>query len=132
MWSMTGSRHAQHIPDERLHLLNERSIGNITAFGCTVVSITTQPDGFIASVRVGTASSPQQRRKLLLSHPETPIAQGQARRGISSVLLGNFRGEQFFHHMLVLTQPTSRKSRHETIRPERRPPIKFKTIGAMR
>src|SRR5260221_3472496 len=33
------------------------SVGNITAFGCTVVSITTQArsEGFIASVRVATA-----------------------------------------------------------------------------
>src|SRR5262249_5427182 len=41
----------------RARLSSLASVGNITAFGCTVVSITTRArsDGFIASVRVATA-----------------------------------------------------------------------------
>src|SRR5262245_11929570 len=41
----------------RARLSSLASVGNITTFGCTVVSITTRArsDGFIASVRVATA-----------------------------------------------------------------------------
>src|SRR5262245_2561177 len=57
------------------------SVGNITAFGCTVVSITTRAssDGFIASVRVATARTiapgldcPVQVRHRRGRHPRPP------------------------------------------------------------
>src|SRR5260221_13938570 len=47
----------RHRSRSRARLSSLASVGNITAFGCTVVSITTRArsDGFIASVRVATA-----------------------------------------------------------------------------
>jgi hypothetical protein len=53
------------------------SVGNITAFGCTVVSITTRPrsDGFIAC---HSQALLQQRLKLLFSHPLAPTRRRRA------------------------------------------------------
>ena len=54
---LTPSFFARGTNRSRARLMSLASVGNITAFGCTVVSITTRArsDGFIASVRVATA-----------------------------------------------------------------------------
>ena len=62
----------------RARLSNLASVENITAFGCTVVSITTRArsDGFIASVRNATARL--SRLKLLFSNSLAPARQRRA------------------------------------------------------
>src|SRR5215469_1719885 len=62
----------------RARLSSLASVGNITAFGCTVVSITTRArsDGFIASVRVATARlSCSSALSLSSPHPLAPTRQ---------------------------------------------------------
>jgi hypothetical protein len=57
---LTPSFFVSRTSRSRARLSSLASVGNITAFGCTVVSITTRArsDGFIASVRVARPAAP--------------------------------------------------------------------------
>src|SRR3984957_2780744 len=76
--SSTPSLLASRTSRSRARLKSLASVGNITAFGCTVVSTPkrARSDGFIAAVRVATARlSCKSACKFLLSHPLAPPRQ---------------------------------------------------------